>query len=492
MTLVFPDGTPVENPRRILNALTRRSLTAFVQKSFSTLNPGATYLHNWHIDVLCHELEKCLTGETKRLIVTLPPRHLKSICASVAFPAWVLGKAPSKKIICASYSNDLSRQLSGQFRTVVQADWYRNLFPRMRIKKGHNTEAEIGTTQNGSRFATSVDGTLTGRGGDILIIDDPIKAGGVLSPTERTRVNDWYDQTLYSRLDNRKDGIIIIVMQRLHVNDLVGHVLEKENWTVVNMPVIAVEPTIHHLGVGQTHERHPGDLLHADRMGHKEIDDVRRNLAPFTYEAQYQQQPVPPGGYLIKREWLHRYEPDALPERFDDIVQSWDCASSLSEKADYSVGLTFGIKDHQAYLIDVVRDRLDFPHLKRKVIDHYDKHKASVLIIENANSGTALWQELRQDGRIRPISWKPKVNKETRAEGVTSFIEGGRVLFPEKADWIDDFVNELLSFPQATHDDQVDALTQFLDWFRQHIWRNTPQKRLTTRERPRGNIRRRN
>ena len=196
------------------------------------------------IEVIASELEACRRGETKRLIICVPPRSLKSHCASVAFPAWLLGHNPSTQIICASYGQDLSNKLAMDCRSLMSSEWYRGLFPT-RLSGQRQAVAEFMTDAQGFRLATSVGGVLTGRGGEFLIIDDPLKPDEALSETQRNAANEWYRHTLYSRLNNKETGCIILIMQRLHEDDLVGHVLQQDEWKVLKFPAIAPKDETH-------------------------------------------------------------------------------------------------------------------------------------------------------------------------------------------------------------------------------------------------------
>jgi hypothetical protein len=248
-----------------------------------------------------------MRGNIKRLVITLPPRYLKSICASVAFPAWVLGHDPSKRVICASYSENLASKHSLDCRSVMEASWYRRVFLQTRLSPRKNAELNFETTAYGYRYATSVGGTLTGRGGNIIIVDDPLKPEDAMSESKRSDVNDWFYSTLYSRLDSKADDVIILIMQRLHVDDLVGHVLQKESWVQLNLPVIAEVAQDIVIGQDRTHTRQVGDLLHSARESSAVLDQLRSALGSFNFSAQYQQCPVPPEGALIKWDWFVTY-----------------------------------------------------------------------------------------------------------------------------------------------------------------------------------------
>lgn len=221
-------------------AILRSDFYAFLERSFYELNPFTCFENNWHIEVLAYELEQVRLGKTKRLIINVPPRSLKSHCASVALPAWILGHNPGAQIICASYAQDLSDKLASDCRTLMMSRAYKNTF-LTRLTSVRQALQELITTQRGFRLATSIGGVLTGRGADFLIIDDPLKPDEAAPEVARKKVNDWYDHTLLSRLNDKRNGCIIVIMQRLHQDDLVGHLLEKEDWKVARFPAIAEE-----------------------------------------------------------------------------------------------------------------------------------------------------------------------------------------------------------------------------------------------------------
>jgi len=447
-----------------LHAALRQDFYAFIQKSFETVNPGQEFLPNWHIEAIAWHLEQCIRGDIKRLIIEMPPRHLKSHCASVALPAWVLGNDPTRRVVCASYSEDLASFFSRQTREILTASWYRSVFPSTRLSRKKNTETEVVTTKGGYRYSASVGGTLTGRGGNLVIIDDPIKADGGMSAAERLRVIDWYRRTVYSRLDNKKDDVIIVVMQRIHVEDLAGHLESQGGWTVLKLPAIAPEAASIPISQGEVHEREKGELLHPDREDKKVLDEAKETLGSHGFQAQYQQDPVPPGGNMIKRKWFKRY--DKRPDRdwFSNTVQSWDTAMETGEQTSYTVATTWGVRENRYYLLDVFRDRLGFPSLKKKAIRHACTWGADTILIEKAALGHALLQSLGQETGLPVIAVSPKHDKETRAAQVTPLIEARRVFLPEEASWLAEFEQEILAFPDGKHDDQVDSLTHFLRW----------------------------
>jgi predicted phage terminase large subunit-like protein len=448
--------------RALLHAILRTHFPSFVRTVFTTVNPGDQYIENWHIFALCHQLIAVRNGNCQRLLVNLPPRSLKSLIVSVALPAWLLGHTPSSRVIVASYSDDLARRLARDFRRVVEAPWYRALFPGMRIDRRKNTESEVVSTAGGSRYATSVGGTLTGRGGDLIIIDDPIKPADATSEAERRRVNEWFDSTVISRLDNPVTGAILIVMQRVHEDDLTGHLLERGGWQHLRIPAIATEAERSPIGAGRFHERAPGEILEPNRYGMEHLESARRDLGSHLFEAQYQQDPIPAGGTLIKADWLRSCPFDANPRSFEQVWQSWDVASKAGGRNDYSVCTTWGIRRGTYHLLHVRRQRLEFPELLQEAKALAQTFNATRTLIEDASSGSAMIQALRRETRLTVRAIRPQFDKVARVQRASAIFEAGRVILPEDAPWLAEYRRELLAFPGGRYDDQVDSTTQFL------------------------------
>jgi predicted phage terminase large subunit-like protein len=449
----------------ILSAVLRTDFRYFVRKVFNTVLPGATYLSNWHIDAIVYQLMRVHHGESRRLLINQPPRSLKSICISIAYVAWLLGHKPSRRIIVVSYSNDFAVELHRQFRMVIDAEWYRALFPAMRVAK--DTGTELVTTMGGSRYATSVGGTLTGRGADLIIIDDPLKAEDANSELARKRVIDWYGGTLVSRLNDKENGPIVVVMQRLHEDDLAGHLIQQVGWHLLELPAIAVADANIPIGQHQYFTRRVGDVLHPARESKEVLDGIKAEIGSLMFSAQYQQRPVPLEGNLIRREWLRQY--DHLPPRGPRslVVQSWDTASMIGDGNDYSVCTTWLVNGSDYYLVEVFRARLQYPDLRRKVASLAAQHAAATILIEDAGPGMLLLQDLQRDtpeGMTRPIGIKPEGCKADRMAAQSAKIEAGHVHLPKEAGWLDDFLLEVLAFPKGRHDDQIDSFSQFLIW----------------------------
>jgi len=446
-----PDPLSLAEYRFILQS----DLASFIQHAFHELNPATPYLAGRHIELLASKLEACRRGEIRRLIVNLPPRNLKSHCASIAFTAWLLGHNPATQIICASYGQDLADKLARDTRNLMYTAWYRSLFPT-RIEERHAVH-DFTTNAMGGRMATSVGGVLTGRGADIIILDDPQKPDEALSEVLRKGVNDWFDNTLMSRLNDKDNGCIIIVMQRLHQEDLVGHVLEYGDWEVLSLPAIAPTEEFHVIESPfgkHVFRRHAGEALHPDRESLATWAKTRAQVGEYNFASQYLQNPTPEGGALVKTDWLRFYEPGSEPARFGFIFQSWDTANKAGELNDFSVCTTWGVKDKDVYLLDVFRKRLNFPDLKRAAIELYKRFHANTVIIEDKASGTQLIQELKHQGmRIHPYTPPPSTDKQMRLFAQTTYFENGRVFLAKRAAWLNEYVAELTGFPGTRHDD---------------------------------------
>ncbi|AML51914.1 hypothetical protein RC74_12135 [Falsihalocynthiibacter arcticus] len=452
-----------QNQKLVMNEVLKSDFNWFIEKCFRTLNPGTEYLRNWHIEAIAWHLEQVRLGKIKRFIINMPPRSAKSISASVAFPAFVHGHNPTTKIIAVSYAQNLAAKLHNDYRTVISSPWYKDLFPGTRVDPRKDTEHEVRLTERGNRFATSVGGVITGRGGDIIIIDDPLKPDEAMSEARRNAVNSWYGNTLLSRLNQKKEGAIVIVTQRLHIDDLVGHVTQFDGhgWTILDLPAIAYEDQTIQIGNNHYHQRQSGDLLHPDREDQAILDELKFNIGSESFEAQYQQQPVPPGGNMFKREWLSYY--DLLPKisSGDIVYQSWDTASKTGLENDWSVGTTWLYSGGHYYLMDVCREKLNYPDLKIKMIQMAHLYDPWIILIEDSGVGTGLLDDLRYEG-LNTAEVKPTQSKETRAHIQTPKFESHRVLFPSSAPWLSALEAEVLAFPGGRHDDQVDSITQAL------------------------------
>ena len=510
---------PNELLHACLNWATSSNIHIFTQRVFQHINPNAEYQPNWHIDLIMEQLERVRRGYIKRLIINMPPRSLKSICASVAFPAWVLAHQPHKRIITTSYSLQLAKKHSLDCRSVIASKWYQELFPT-RLAREQNDQFKFQTTDFGFRLATSVGGTLTGEGGDILILDDPINAAQAQSPQLRRRLSDWYQQTLVSRLDDKMAGAILLVMQRFHPDYLTGELLKTGHWHHLNLPLIATQKE-HYTICGKPQGRRVGEVLHQGRDTRAYATKLREEIGPYAYQAQYQQTPITRTGEMIKREWFGQHPPppplageerdlasiscqraqpegrsgclvavvgesdtkdmpcgfppksprkrgDFLPTNEDGglIIQSWDTAIKSSPSSDYSVCITACLSGGVSHLLDVHRDRIEYPALKRRVLQQAERFSPDHILIEDKASGQQLIQDLKREAGLPIIPILPKGDKFSRISAATGMIEAGKVSLPNNAHWLAAFLEEVLSYPGTTFDDQIDALAQYLNWLR--------------------------
>lgn len=452
----------MEFDHRLYQALLRTDFRAFAEKVFYTLNPGEKFVWAWYFDSIAWHLERVRRGEIRRLIINLPPRSLKSIMASVAWPAFLLGRDPTMRIICASYSGDLARKFSNDFRTLIDTNWYKSLFPWTRIGDFKDSEVETEFTARGSRLATSVGGTLTGRGGDIIIVDDPLKPDDAELQTIRSNANQWFTNTLLSRLDDKRTGAIVVVMQRVHMDDLTGFLLDRsDEWMVLNLPAIATVDQDIPTWNGAVYHRDLEELLSHEREPRAVLDELKNHLGSAAFSAQYQQEPQPAGGSTIQRAWIKRYA--EWPTEICMKLQSWDTANKGGPENDWSVCTTWYLtRNTQWYLIDVWRGRLDYPGLKAKVREQATKWQPNCVLVEEMGTGISLVAELKA---CVPgiIGVTPNKDKRARMSCASAKFEAGQVFLPEKASWLSDLEDELLSFPGSRYDDQCDSISQALE-----------------------------
>ena len=449
--------------RDLINGL-RGNFTMFAVKAFNIVNPGQDWVPTPAFLAISHKLAEVEAGRIRRLVINVPPRSGKSLLLSIALPAFILGRNPTRRIVCASYSGELATKLNRDCRTVMTHPSYRILFPATVIA-GKNTETELETGHGGYRYSTSVGGTLTGRGGNFIIIDDPIKPDDAMSELARDRVWEWFTGTVGSRLDNKAEDAIVVTMQRIHVDDLAGRLIEQGGWDVLTLPAIAEIEQKLVIAPDRTITRKIGEVLDPVREPREVLDQIKRELGSRTFEAQYQQQPVPEEGGLVQWRWFATY--DAPPDRAanDRLVISWDTAQKDREVNDYSAAIVALVKPNRhAFILDVIRERLDFPALRRRVEQEAAKWRPATTLIEAAGTGTALIQDLRS--RVQVIGWQPIGEKAVRFSAVTPAIEAGQVHLPARAPWLDTFKRELLAFPASKNDDQVDAFSQLLTWVR--------------------------
>jgi predicted phage terminase large subunit-like protein len=461
--LIIPSGSVFDRAR---NEACRLDFVSFIELVFRLLNPGTPFRMNWHIRALAYAFEQVLRGRIKRLIINLPPRFLKSTISSIAFPVFALGHDPTQRILVVSHGLELASKFTYDSRIVMSSDVYKRIFPRTRLLRGN--ESEIVTTRTGNRFATSIDGPMTGLGGNIIIIDDPHKLSDAESDKRLSHVNEVYRNTIQSRLNDPENGAIIIVMQRLDPNDLCGTILDHpDGWTVLKFPLIAEQDEQIQIGENLYHLRCAGDLLHCEWFSQQTLDERRSLMDEKIFAAQYQQCPSQPTGYMIQRESIERY--DYLPTRTnsDYVIQSWDTAVKTDEHHDYSACVTLRLDDRKNYYVtDVLRGRFPYHELLEAAISQAREHSPNIILVEDATLlGRTLVKDLKATG-LSAADVVPEGDKLTRLSLQSKKFANGQVFFPKEAHWLAPLENECFAFPNGRYDDQVDALIQGLAWER--------------------------
>lgn len=449
--------------RRIVDQLCRDDFRSFAIRAFSILEPGLVDLAR-HIDIICLFLEKIYGGEVRRGLVCIPPRYLKTYLVTIAFTAWMLGKNPKLRIICAAYGMTLAEKFNSDTLKLMRSPWYRRIFPGTHLNSKKQSKTEFETTAGGYRLATSVGGTLTGRGADLIIIDDPLKADEAHSPTARQTCIDWFNASIHTRFNHPKKGKMIVVSQRLHAEDLPGHLLEVGGWEPLILPAVNSKTQVYDIVSGGKRALFaPGRILQPSRHDEAALAQLNKEMGEHDFEAQFNQSPLPPGGATFKESWVKRYEVAPGPAKVEAIIQSWDTAYEGDDTNAYSVCTTWAKCPDGYYLLDVWRDRPGFPALVKQVKDLKAKWKAKMVIVENKASGISLAETLREPGKIPwLVDISPQKGKVERAQQQSVKFEQGQVWLPVKADWLPAYEAELFQFPHSKFDDQVDSTVQLL------------------------------
>lgn len=439
--------------------LARKHLLPFVER----FNPD--YLPGWVHKDICQRLEKfseqVANQESPRLMLFMPPRHGKSTLASVAFPAWHLGRHPDHEFISCSYSGSLAMNFSRKVRQLLREPVYKNVFEKSRLDKDSQSVESWQTTQGGGYVAAGVGGGITGKGANILVIDDPVKnREDAESENNREATWDWYTSTAYTRLS--PGGGILVILTRWHDDDLAGKLLRHaeegaDQWEVIKYPAIAEEDEKY---------RKVGESLHPERYNVDALEQIRKAIGPRDWSALYQQNPVSDEGDYFSREMIRYYDFDEIDTSHLNFYCAWDLAIGQRDRNDYSVGIVVGVDEYDTlYVVDVVRGKYDGFELVEQILDLYETWRPSIVGIERGHIEMALGPFLQKRTRERGLNeayFKDlkvgKRDKEARARAIQGRMQQGMVYFPKDAIWTGPMVAELLRFPNGTHDDQVDAL----------------------------------
>lgn len=479
------------NRNNAVDALCRTRMFAFLVRAFAFIHPEEDPLARaWYLLAMCRWLERADAGELPRSLISIQPRSLKSFTVAVCWPCWLVGRKPSAKVMVATYGETLSAEHAEARRRIMESEWYQALFPNTWLARRGNRDGALQTSAGGRIAAVSVGGPVTGRGADVIILDDCLKADAATSEAARSEVHNWFATTLSTRLNDKRDGVILSIQQRICEDDLPGELIEK-GYEVLKLPAIAEQDMDIEIGPDRFHYWKRGELLDPIRFPMEVLDQERLNLGRQAYSAQYLQTPIAADGNLVRMEWFKRYERTFERRHFDKVVQSWDPAATDLPTSDYSVCTTWGGLAGRYFLLDIHRARHEYPALKRQVIALRERWNADYVIIERSSNGLSLIQQLMLEGPFRPVSWPPSgIRQQSKVERLlaqTGQMEEGRVWLPAELDGLDTFLAEIRAFPGGRYDDQVDSLTQMLEWsffnWRKYAERRTPQGRLIERVR---------
>ena len=460
------------------SALEREKAQSSFMAYVKMMWPG--FVHGRHHAVMAKKFEAIANGTLKRLIINMAPRHTKSEFASYLLPSWFLGKYPGKKIIQSSNTSDLAVNFGRKVRNLVGSEQYSTVFPNVSLRQDSKSAGRWATNQNGEYFAIGVGGTVTGKGADLLIIDDPhseqeaAMASGNADVFDKTY--EWYTSGPRQRL--QPGGAIVIVMTRWGDRDLTGRIIKDsvmrgkgEEWEVVEFP--AIMPS--------------GSPLWPEFWSLEELEALKEELPPIKWNAQYQQSPTGEEGALVKRDWWQVWQKEN-PPACEFVIQSWDTAFTKSERSDFSACTTWGVfhlnddpNDVNVILLDAFQKRMEFPELKEKAYAHYMDWQPDAFVVEAKAAGTPLIFELRRMGLVVSEYTPSRGNdKFVRLNSVTDLFRSGKVWAPETR-WAQEVIEQMASFPNGSHDDLVDSSTQALIRFRQggFIRLNTDEKEDT-------------
>lgn len=453
------------------NEKLRTDFRFFIKKSFEYTNPKTDLIWNWHIDCISEYLLACIKyNQIRKLIINVSPRTTKSIICSQSLPAFCLGLEPAFKFIGISHSEDVALENSVKTRQLVESDWYKNTFPETILASDQNQKSRFDTTQNGYRIATTTGRGAAGKGADLIVADDYLNTKMALSMLERETALSDFGPNVVTRLNDKEKGIIIIIEQRLHDRDLTGKLIaENQGYTHLVLPAKFDERKT--ISFGNFHrEVGEGELLDPIRLSQPILDDLKKSLGTDQFVGQFMQSPVAAGGNMIKLHWFRRIALEIMRlTKYDTKVVCLDSAYKADQLNDPSAMGCFGIKGEDFDLIDVVCERMEYPELKRRFKAFLDHHKPDYVLIEDKASGQSLIQELRQETGYSIIAIKPEGDKIMRLSNGSAIVEAGRMSLPDQADWLCDFENEVTKFPKAAHDDQVDMLSMFLNWFKNRV-----------------------
>lgn len=441
--------------KEIYKTVYEKDLVEFTKLAFKVLEPERTYIHNWHVDVICDHLIAVYRGDIKNININIPPRTIKSFLANVVFPAWIWTKDPWFKIISASHSADLSTGFNMSRRQLILSPEYQYFWP-IKLLSDLDTQKKFGNTEGGFMQAASVGGSILGKGADVLIADDLLDGIDAFSEAKREFTNNWFSKSFYNRLQDKKNPKRINIMQRLHENDLTGHINSHYKFENLVIPMQKEKDQVK-TSLGWVDPRKEGEFLHPERYAEKEKEDEYKGLGEYGWAGQMQQRPVPQGGGIIKQDWIRVESVKDL--NFSRKIISVDATFKGGKNSDYVAMQVWGKTKTDFCLIDQLVGKWDFINTVRNIRKLEDKHKTKRIFIEDKANGPAIINVLKQElTGVKGIN--PKDSKEARLHSIAHFYETGNVIFDKDLNNLDDLIKQVTFFPNASHDDMVDAMSQ--------------------------------
>ncbi|MCB2186271.1 MAG: phage terminase large subunit [Deltaproteobacteria bacterium] len=451
--------------------LAEDSLFHFTRAAWPVVEGGRKFKANWHHRAICDHLEAVTRGEITRLIINVPPRSTKSTIVSVMWPAWVWIKEQNKQFLTGSHAAPLAIRDALKTRRLVNSPWYQKRWPQVQFTGDQNQKTRYELKGGGHRIIFGMGSGVIGEGGDYLVIDDPHPGkDGMWSEANRRAAAESYDQELSTRLNDPENSAVVIIMQRLHQNDLSGHVMAKEpgRWVHLRLPMEfePEDPCCTVLGFRDPRTE-PGEILQPERFSPAWLAAQKRLLGTYGVAGQLQQRPAPMEGGIIQIGWFRRYRELPSRDQWIEVVQFWDTAQKANEllNCPWVCGTWIQTRDNRLYLKDVYRQWMDYPTGKRMAVSLWDRERPQAVVIEDKSTGSSLIQEVR--GKIPVLPFEPEGDKVTRLATESPAIEAGTVWLPESAPWLPDFETELGSFPASATMDQADMLSMALKFFRE-------------------------
>lgn len=438
--------------------LATRHLADFAKQAWPILEPATPLKWGWPLDAICQHLEAVSDGQIKRLLINVPPGSMKSLLTGVIWPAWEWARRPQLRYVATAHKQDLAVRDNLKCRRLIKSEWYQRNWS-VDLTGDQDAKTKFENTATGFREAMAFT-SMTGARGDRVILDDPHSVDDALSPLKLAAGVTTFREALPSRVNN-EDSAIVVIMQRLHERDVSAVALDL-GYEHLCIPMRFEPDRRCTTSLGWTDPRTAeGELMFPDRFGEKQVRELEISLGSYASAGQLQQRPSPPGGGIFKTSWWQYYRDGGLPP-VKRIVHSWDTAFKTGSDNDFSVRTIWAETDRGFYLLDLWKEKVEFPDLKRMVSSFKAEHHPQTILVEDKASGQSLIQELQRDTVLPIIPVKVDKDKVARAFAVTPLIEAGRVFLPEGAPWLADFVASLAAFPNAAHDDDVDSTTQAL------------------------------